>query len=169
MSASKKIPDFVSCFFLHTSFAYCLKTGVIQLTVTFLFTKQGQLDCVSWSCCNSGRQHWMITSDELPTNTKLECLLSKHYFITWMKWKWMEGEKKQTQNILQVKNLNNLAMLACIPTLQFVRERWNSRGRPSYITSFVNTLTRSKAAGWSFYSGKQLHRSSTDSMEKQQR
>lgn len=94
MSVSKKIPDFLSCFFLHTSFAYCLRTGVIQLTVTFLFAKQGQLDCVSWNCCNSGRQHWMITSDELPTNTKLEHSLSKHYFITWMKWKWMEGEKK---------------------------------------------------------------------------
>lgn len=87
----------------------------------------------------------------------------------WNENEWKEEKKpnpKPKPNHFQCKNLNNLAMWTCIPTLQFVRERWNSRGRPSYITSFVNTLTRSKAAGWSFYSGKQLHRSSTDSMEK---
>lgn len=58
------------------------------------------------------------------------------------------------------------SMTARIPTLQFVRQRWKSRGRPSYTIIFVNALTRSKVARWRFYSGKHWQRSSTDSMEK---
>ena len=61
---------------------------------------------------------------------------------------------------------NGPSMEARIPTLQFVRQRWESRGRPSYTIIFVNALTRSKVARWRFYSGKHWQRSSTDSMEK---
>ena len=61
---------------------------------------------------------------------------------------------------------NGPSMKARIPTLQFVRQRWESRGRPSYTIIFVNALTRSKVARWRFYSGKHWQRSSTDSMEK---
>lgn len=61
---------------------------------------------------------------------------------------------------------NGPSMDARIPTLQFVRQRWESRGRPSYTIIFVNALTRSKVARWRFYSGKHWQRSSTDSMEK---
>lgn len=81
-----------------------------------------------------------------------------------MGWEWGELKLLYWYFLYSIKN--GPSMDARIPTLQFVRQRWESRGRPSYTKIFVNALTRSKVAGWRFYSGKHWQRSSTDSMEK---
>lgn len=88
-----------------------------------------------------------------------------NFNLNGMRWKWLKWTKT---SFLKAPTFikNGPSVEARIPTLQFVRQRWESRGRPSYTIIFVNALTRSKVARWRFYSGKHWQRSSTDSMEK---